>query len=106
MTTFDNRLQAELAKFRHDMEFEFKVRLRRNKLFALKIAERLGLAGDQALDYAKAVVLADFRQCGDDPILDKAICDLEAKGEAVDTVGLKRDLEKLQAEAHQQMMNE
>jgi len=106
MTTFDNRLQAELAKFRHDMEFEFKVRLRRNKLFALKIADRLGLSADAALDYAKAVVLADSRQCGDDPILEKAIADLEAKGEAVDTVGLKRDLDKLQAEAHQQMMSE
>jgi len=106
MTTFDDRLQAELARFRHDMEFDFKVRLRRNKLFALKVADRLGLSREEALDYAKAVVLADFRQCGDDPILEKAVEDLEAKGEAVDAVGLKRDLEKLQSEAHQQMMSE
>jgi len=106
MTTFDNRLQAELAKFRHDMEFEFKVRLRRDKLFALKIADRLGLTGNEALEYAKALAIADFRQCGDEPILERVISDLEAKGEEVDTVGLKRDLEKLQAQAHQQMMQE
>jgi len=106
MTTFDDRLQAELAKFRHDMEFEFKVRLRRNKLFALKIADRLGLTGDEALDYAKALAIADFRQCGDDPIIERVISDLEAKGQEVDTVGLKRDLDKLQVQAHQQMMQE
>ncbi len=106
MTTFDHRLKAELAKFRHDMEFEFKVRLRRDKLFALQVAERLGLSREEAAEYAKTLVLADFRQCDDDPILSQVSRDLEAKGEPVDTVGLKRDLEKLEAEAHEQLMQE
>ena len=106
MTTFDDRLKAELAKFRHDMEFEFKVRVRRDKLFALEIAQELGLSRDESLEYAKALVLADFRQCGDDPILEKVVSDLEAKGKPVDKVGLKRELDKLNAQAHDQMMQE
>jgi len=106
MTTFDDRLKAELAKFQHDMEFDFKVRLRRNKLFALKVAQELGLSGEEAMAYAKAVVLADFSQVGDDPILDKVVEDLRAKGAAVDPVGLRRDLDHMKSEAHQQMMQE
>mgnify|MGYP006290664763 CR=1 FL=1 len=106
MTVFDDRLKAELAKFQHDMELEFRVRLRRNKLFALRVAKQLGLQEREALDYAKAVVLADFGQVGDDPVLTKVVEDLRAKGAEVDTVGLQRDLDKMKHEAQQQVMQE
>ena len=106
MTVFDDRLKAELAKFQHDMELEFRVRLRRNKLFALRVAKQLGLQEREALDYAKAVVLADFGQVGDDPVLTKVVEDLRAKGAEVDTGGLQRDLDKMKHEAQQQVMQE
>lgn len=106
VTLFDDRLQGELSKFQHDMEFAFRVRLRRNKLFALKVAKDLGMADGEALDYAKAVVLADFGQVGDDPMLSKVIDDLKKGGVEVDEVGLQRDLDKLKAQAHDQVMQE
>lgn len=106
MTAFDDRLKGELAKFQHDMEFEFRVRLRRNKLFALKVAKALGLDDARALEYAKAVVLADFRQVGDAPVLAKVVEDMRAKGVSIDEVGLQRDLEHFKAEAQQQVMQE
>ncbi len=106
MTTFDERLKAELAKFKHDMEFEFRVRMRRDKLFALQVAKELGLAEAEALAYAKAVVLADFAQVGDDPVINKVVEDLQARGATVDPVGLQRDLDKLKMEAQQQVMQE
>jgi hypothetical protein len=106
MTAFDDRLKAELSKFQHDMELEFRVRLRRNKLFALRVAKELGLEDRDALDYAKAVVLADFSQVGDDPVLQKVIEDLRAKGAEVDAIGLQRDLDKMKQQAQQQVMQE
>ncbi len=106
MTMFDDRLKAELSKFQHDMEFAFRVRLRRNRLFALKVAEQLGLTGDAALDYAKAVVMADFSQVGDDPVLRKVEDDLRKRGGEVDVVGLERELAKMKEEAEEQVMTE
>ena len=44
------------AKYKLDEERRFKVECRRNKLFGLWIAKHLGLSGDAALGYAKALV--------------------------------------------------
>ena len=50
---FEDRQKAEEAKYRHDQEFMFKVRNRRNKLFGLWLAEtHLGRSGDEAAAYA------------------------------------------------------
>ena len=106
MTTFDDRLQGELARFHHDQEVAFRIRLRRDKLFGQKIAQELGLEGEAAAEYAKAIVIADMSEAGDDVILRKVEADLAAKSLPVDREGLKRDLTKLQQEAHQQVMTE
>ncbi|MFW5680671.1 MAG: DUF1476 domain-containing protein [Pseudomonadota bacterium] len=106
MTTFDGRLQGELARFHHDQEIGFRIRLRRDKLFGLEVAAMLGLEGAAAADYAKELVIADMSEAGDDVILRKVRADLEAKSVAVDLEGLKRDLVKLQSEAQHQVMNE
>ena len=46
MTTFDEREKAFESKFAHDEELRFKSTVRRNKLFGLWAAEKLGLSGD------------------------------------------------------------
>jgi hypothetical protein len=106
MTAFDDRLQGELARFHHDQELAFRIRLRRDKLFGLKVARELGLEGNAASDYARDIVIVDMSEAGDDVILRKVAADLEAKSLAVDMEGLKRDLVKFQAEAKQQVMQE
>ncbi|MFW5833683.1 MAG: DUF1476 domain-containing protein [Pseudomonadota bacterium] len=106
MTTFDDRLQGELARFHHDQEIGFRIRLRRDKLFGLEVAAMLGLEGTAAADYAKELVIADMSEAGDDVILRKVRTDLEAKSVPVDLEGLKRNLVKLQSEAQHQVMNE
>ncbi len=106
MTTFDDRLHGELARFHHDQEMAFRIRLRRDKLFGLKIAGQLGLDDAAAADYAKEIVITDMSEAGDDVILRKVAADLEAKSIPVDAEGLKRDLVKFQQEAHQQVMHE
>jgi hypothetical protein len=82
MTTFDEREKGFERKFAHDEELRFKATARRNRLFGLWAAEKLGLSGTEAADYAKSVVKADFAEPGDADVLRKVRGDLEAKGVA------------------------
>ncbi|MBA1155731.1 DUF1476 domain-containing protein [Microvirga mediterraneensis] len=80
MTTFDDRRDAFEKQFAHDEELRFKATARRNKLFGLWVAERLGKTGADAEAYAKSVVLADFEEAGDADVLRKVSQDLEGAG--------------------------
>ena len=60
MTTFDSRERAFENKYAHDLEREFKTNARRNKLFGLWAAERLGMDQIIAQEYAQQTVIADF----------------------------------------------
>ncbi|MDX1743982.1 MAG: ATPase inhibitor subunit zeta [Ruegeria sp.] len=62
MTTFDERENAFEAKYAHDEEMQFKAQARCNKLLGLWAAEKLGKSGDEAAEYAKTVVIADFEE--------------------------------------------
>lgn len=80
MTTFDKREEGFEKKFALDEELQFKANARRNKLLGAWAAEKLGLSGADAEAYAKAVVLADFEEAGDDDVFRKVRADLDAKG--------------------------
>ena len=80
MTTFDKREEGFEKKFALDEELQFKANARRNKLLGTWVAEKLGLSGADAEAYAKAVVLADFEEAGDDDVFRKVRADLDAKG--------------------------
>ena len=106
MTTFDNRQRDAERKFERDEELRFKATARRNKLLGLWAAERLEIEGDAADAYAKEVVMADFDRPGDDDVLEKVLKDFEAKGVAIDAVGIRREMERLWPEAKRQIMAE
>jgi hypothetical protein len=80
MTTFDKREEGFEKKFAHDEELRFKANARRNKLFGLWAAEKLGITGDAANSYAKDVVMADFEEAGDNDVFMKVRKDFDAKG--------------------------
>ena len=71
MTTFDKREEGFEKQFAHDEELRFKATARRNKLLGQWAAEKLGLSGAAADDYAKSVVMADFEEPGDHDVLRK-----------------------------------
>src|SRR3954451_5491450 len=72
MSTFDDRERGEETKYKHDLELGFKIRNRRNKLFGLWVAQtHLGLSSEEAVGYAKDVVMADFELPGDEDMLGK-----------------------------------
>src|ERR1700681_1554502 len=99
MTTFDKREEGFEKKFAHDEELKFKAEARRNKLLGLWVAEKLGLSGDAANDYAKTVVAADFEEPGDGDVVHKVMVDLAAKGTAMSEPELRVNMDELMAQA-------
>ena len=97
MTTFDKREEGFEKKFAIDEELRFKANARRNKLFGLWAAGKLGLTGDEAEAYAKAVVMADFEAAGG--VLRKVRTDFEGKGVALSEHEIDRTMDDLMAQA-------
>lgn len=106
MTTFDDRERHEETRFKHDQELAFKARNRGNRIFGLWVAERLGLSGEEATNYAKDVVLADFELPGDDDIFTKVKADLAAKSVEISEHVLKKHLQECREVAAQQIKAE
>ena len=91
------------ASSQHDQELAFKAKARRNKLFGLWAAERLGLAGDAAEAYALAIVAADFEKPSDADIIDKVVADFAKGGVKLDTARVRAELERCAADAKRQL---
>ncbi len=105
MPTFEDREKAEEAKFHHQQELAFKARARRNHLFGLWAAEKLGLTGDAAENYARELMAAAFGKHGDEAVLAKIEDDFKAKGVDVtlDSGRIRRELDRCLAEAKKQL---
>ena len=99
MTTFDKREEGFENKFAHDEELKFKADARRNKLLGLWVAEKLGLSGEAASDYARTVVAADFEDEGDRDVAGKVMRDLAAKGVDLSEAELRAKMDELMAQA-------
>ncbi|MEL7213308.1 MAG: DUF1476 domain-containing protein [Pseudomonadota bacterium] len=103
MTTFDDRENAFENKFAHDAEMQFKAEARRNKLLGLWAADLLGKSGDEAAEYAKEVVKADFEEAGHEDVVRKVAADLGSKS---DPDAIRAKMAELMAEAKAQLMSE
>ena len=106
MTTFDKREEGFERKFAHDEEMRFKANARRNRLLGLWAAEKLGISGDEASEYAKAVVRADFQAPGDDDVFQKVREDFAAKGVQQSDHQIRRTMDELLLEAMRQIADE
>jgi hypothetical protein len=99
MTTFDKREEGFEKKFAHDEELRFKATARRNKLLGLWAAEKLGLSGDAANDYARTVVAAEFGEGRDEDVVGKVMGDLLAKGVDITETEIRAKMDELMARA-------
>ena len=99
MTTFDKREEGFERKFAHDEELKFKASARRNKMLGLWAAAKLGKDGADAEAYAKAVMLADFEEVGDDDVLRKVKGDLAAAGIEMTESQVRATMTELMAKA-------
>jgi hypothetical protein len=99
MTTFDKREEGFERKFAHDEEVRFRAVARRNRLLGLWAAQHLGKTGADADAYAKAVVMADFEEAGDDDVVRKVLSDFEAAGVHKSEHQIRRTMDELMAQA-------
>ena len=99
MTTFDKREEGFEKKFALDEEQRFKATARRNKLVGHWAAQKLGLAGDDAETYAKAVVMADLEAGGGDNVFRKLRTDFDAKSVDLSDHQIRRTMDELMEQA-------
>ena len=105
MSGFDKRREGYESKFAHDEDLKFKATARRNKLLGLWAAEKLGLSGQAADDYAKDVVKADFEEVGEEDVFRKVRKDFDDKKVAVSDHQIRREMEELMAKAVEQIQS-
>jgi len=98
MTTFDKREEGFEQQFVHDETMRFKATARRNRLFGLWAAEKLGLTGADAEAYAKELVLEEFAE-GDHDVFQKVRRDFDAKGVIQSDHQIRRTMDELMAQA-------
>ena len=103
MSTFDDRENAFESKYAHDAEMQFKAEARRNKLLGLWVAELLGKSGDDAAEYAKEVVKADFEEAGHEDVVRKVSGDVNGK---ITDDEIRAKMAELLVEAKAQIMKE
>ena len=106
MSGFDDREDAFERKFAHDEALQFKAEARRNKLLGLWAAELMGKSGEDAQNYAKEVIRADFEEAGDADVFRKIRGDFDAAGIAQSDHQIRRTMDELLAQAIQQIKEE
>ena len=102
MTSFDEREREFEKRFALDEEQKFKAVARRNKLFGLWVAEKLGKSGDDALVYAKDLVTVAI-EGGEAAFVRKITGDLAAKGAPIDEAALRAKFDEFAAIAAAQV---
>lgn len=106
MTTFDERQGGFEGKFAHEEKWDFDVEARGCKIFGLKIAEKLGLDGQDAQNYAMEVVAANLEEPGFDDVLRKVKPDLDVGKVEITEHALNVLLDKALLEARDQIREE
>ena len=101
--SFKDRETAFENKYAHDSEMQFRAEARRNKLLGLWAAELLGKSGDDAAEYAKEVVKADFEEPGDEDVYRKVAGDL---GDKAEEATIRAKMAELAVVAKAQVMEE
>lgn len=103
MSSFDDREKAYENKYAHDQELEFKAVARRNKLLGLWAAELMGMDETESLEYAKAVVKADFEEAGHEDVFRKIRGDFDARGIEQSDHQIRHKMDQLLEDARQQV---
>lgn len=95
MSTFDNREDSFEKRFVHEQEQQFRAEARRNKLFGLWAAEKLGKSGAEAEAYAEALVAAEASAGATEIVFSKVKSDFAAAGVDQSDHQIRRTLDEL-----------
>jgi hypothetical protein len=105
MNGFREREKAFEAKYLHDEELHFRIKVRRNHLFGLWVAGLLGYNGKEADQYVEEIILIDVQKTHEDDILHKVLRDLQKAKISVSEHRLRKELEKCWEAARKMIMN-
>ena len=89
---FDNRKKNAEKKFELDAEKKFKVTALRNKYLGIWAAEKIGLNKEATENYAKEVILSDFKETGDQDVIDKVINDFKENNISINEQTIKEKI--------------
>jgi hypothetical protein len=103
---FEERKRKQEEKWAHDESLRFKVAARCNKLLGLWAAGELGLGGEEAETYAKAVVATEFHNPGVDNVFNKLRADFDAAKLAHTDALIRRKMEEFFERAREQILND
>jgi hypothetical protein len=106
MTTFDERERAYEARFARDEELRFRAATRRDRMIGLWAAGHLGMIGDEAETYARAVVRADLAERGDEEVFRKIRADFDAAGVPIGDDDIRRTMREMLVAAADQLTRE
>lgn len=104
--TIREREQAFEAQYKLDEEQNFKIRARRDRLFGAWVAEKLGLGGQTAQDYAVDLAKLDLEAAGDDNMIEKIKTDLSSAGKQVSNEDLSKALGQALSDAQNSYRDE
>ncbi|MCC7282954.1 MAG: DUF1476 domain-containing protein [Acetobacteraceae bacterium] len=103
---FADRQKGFEAKYKLDQEQEFRAQSRRNRLFGLWVAGKLGKQGTDAEAYAREVIASDMQKPGHDDVIGKVSADLDKAGRSIAKADLEAEYVRLLAEARGQVAAE
>ena len=106
MSDLDDREKAFENKYALDQELIFRIEARAVKLFGLWIAEKLGMSGDDAKDFAGNVVAANLDEAGFDDVKRAVRPPLAEKGIEISDHVIDVQLARFLEEARAQIMTE
>ena len=103
MVDFNEREQGFEKNFEHEQEVAFKIKARRNYLLGRWAASQLGLSGEPAESYARALTDPAQHFHGDDEIVKKILVDFQATGTKLDGTRVYMELALFAAQAEKQL---
>ncbi|MDC0073975.1 DUF1476 domain-containing protein [Alphaproteobacteria bacterium] len=102
----DKVKKAQEAKYARDADVEFKINARRNKLVGLWAANLIGLNDNDAVIFAKDVVLSDFEEPGQEDVIRKVISDLQKANVSIPEEEIRLKMTELYEVAKEQIYSE
>jgi hypothetical protein len=104
MSQFVDRERAFEAKYARDVEMQFRITARRNRLLGEWAARQMGLSEAESESYAKDVVRSDFEEAGDHDVIRKVLGDLTSAGVDCDEEQVRDALRNKEIEARRQII--
>ena len=97
MNTLEDRKKGFEAKYQHDQEAQFKIRVLRNKLVGQWAASLM--KPDNEEEYIKEVRISNLEKPGDDDIIDKLLGDFESKNLNINRNEIVKKIEECERDA-------